>query len=132
MNYPFPKKMNCPITKDNLKTKQNKYRNKKVIIDGIEFDSQKEGNRYKELKLLERSNEIRNLRLQVKFELQPSFKIGNKTHREIIYIADFTYTGKDGNVVVEDVKGCKAIRTKEYILKRKLFAYKFGIEIKEI
>ena len=25
----------------------NKYRNKKVIVDGEEFDSKKEGNRYK-------------------------------------------------------------------------------------
>lgn len=31
----------------------NKYRNKKVIVDEKEFDSKREGNRYKELKLLE-------------------------------------------------------------------------------
>lgn len=39
----------------------NKYRNKKVIVDGEEFDSKKEGNRYKELRLLERAGEISNL-----------------------------------------------------------------------
>lgn len=33
----------------------SKYNNKKIIIDGIQFDSIKEGNRYKELKLLERA-----------------------------------------------------------------------------
>lgn len=37
----------------------NKYRNKKVIVDEKEFDSKREGNRYKELKLLERAGEIK-------------------------------------------------------------------------
>lgn len=33
----------------------SKYNNKKITIDGIKFDSIKEGNKYKELKLLERA-----------------------------------------------------------------------------
>ena len=33
----------------------NKYKNKKVKVDGINFASMKEARRYKELKLLERS-----------------------------------------------------------------------------
>jgi hypothetical protein len=36
---------------------------------------------------------------------------------------------KDGEVVVEDVKGMK---TKEYIIKRKLMKYILGIEVVEI
>ena len=39
-----------------------KYKNKKVSVDGIEFDSKLEANRYCELKLLQRANEIKNLR----------------------------------------------------------------------
>ena len=31
----------------------NKYRNKKVILDGIEFDSRKEAQRWFELRMLE-------------------------------------------------------------------------------
>ena len=69
----------------------NKYRNKKVIVDGKEFDSKKEGNRYKELRLLERAGEISNLELQPRFLLQDSFKKNEKTYRKIEYVADFMY-----------------------------------------
>lgn len=69
----------------------NKYRNKKVMIDGKEFDSKKEGNRYKELALLQRTGEIQNLELQPRFLLQEGFKKDGKTYRKIEYIADFSY-----------------------------------------
>ena len=39
----------------------SKYRNKKITINGITFDSIKESKRYQELKLLERANEITEL-----------------------------------------------------------------------
>lgn len=71
---------------------------------------------------------ITNLRLQVKYELQPSFKINNKTIRAIIYVADFTYI-KDGELVIEDFKG---FRTAIYKLKAKMFAYRYKTEIKEV
>ena len=109
-------------------TKQNKYYNKKVEYDGIKFDSVKEKNRYIGLKQLERLGVIQNLQRQVKYELQPSFKLNGKTIRSITYIADFVYI-QDGVEVIEDVKG---VRTKEYLLKKKLFEYKYQKEIKEI
>lgn len=127
IKYPMPKKMNCPITKEQPK-KKPKYNNKKVCIDGIWFVSQKEGDRYKELKLMVRAKEIKDLRLQVVFELQPSFIINKKTIRAIKYVADFTYYEND-KLVVEDTKG---MRTEVYKLKAKMFAYKYGMEIKEI
>lgn len=43
----------------------NKYRNNKVEYDGIIFDSKKEAKRYAELKLLERTGRIKELRRQV-------------------------------------------------------------------
>ena len=49
----------------------NKYRNKKCVLDGIEFDSKKEMRRYSELKLLERAGEISDLKIQVPFLLLP-------------------------------------------------------------
>ena len=109
-------------------TKQNKYHNKKVIYDGIKFDSTKEKNRYIGLKQLEKLGVIQNLQRQVKYELQPSFKLNKKTIRSITYVADFVYI-QDGVEVIEDVKG---MRTKEYLLKKKLFEYKYQKEIKEI
>lgn len=106
----------------------NKYNAKKTIVDSITFDSKKEADRYCELKLLQRAGKITDLRMQVPFELQPAFTVNGKKVRPIHYIADFMYQ-EDGVYVVEDVKGQ---RTKEYMLKRKMYAYKYGQEIREV
>ena len=123
-----------PIERKNIsqiEPKKSKYKNKKIIIDEIKFDSTKEGKRYLELKQKEKLGEITNLRLQVKFELQPSFKINGKTVRAISYVADFVYK-ENGNEVIEDVKASKNFQTDVYKLKKKMFEYKYKIEIKEI
>ena len=111
--------------------KGSKYHSKKIIVDGIEFDSKKEANRYYELKLLEKQGYIKDLRLQHKFELQPGFKKNGKTYRPITYIADFVYLDLRTNKnIVEDVKGFK---TDIYKLKQKLFEYVYkDLELKEI
>ena len=108
-----------------------KYNNKKITVDGQVFDSKKESNRYKELRLLEKAGEIKDLRMQVKFTLIPSQRdeaTGKVIERECSYKADFVYE-EDGETVVEDVKG---FRTKEYIIKRKLMLYQYGIRIREV
>lgn len=109
----------------------SKYKNKKIIIDGIEFDSKKEAKRYSELKLLERTGKIKDLELQKVFELQPSFKKNGKTYRKTTYKADFYYFNNEkGKYIVEDVKGFK---TEVYKLKKKMFEYKYqDLELKEI
>lgn len=90
-----------------------KYNSKKTELDGITFASRKEAARYAELKLLEKAGQISGLALQVPFELLPK----TKDERGVKYVADFVYR-QNGKTVAEDVKGCK---TREYILKRKLF-----------
>lgn len=108
----------------------NKYHNKKIMVDGVLFDSKKEYKRYLDLKLLEKAGRIKDLERQVSFELQPAFTLNNKKFQKITYIADFVYFDNDKNKqIVEDVKGFK---TKDYNLKKKLFAYKYGFEIEEI
>lgn len=106
----------------------SKYKSQKEIVDGIKFDSKKEAQRYRELKLLQRSGKISDLELQKKYELQPSYIINGRKVRSINYVADFVYK-ENGSVVIEDTKG---VRTKEYIIKKKLFEYKYKIEIKEV
>lgn len=108
----------------------NKYHNKKVIVNGHKFDSIKEANYYNQLRLLQRAGLIRDLELQKTFILQPSFKLNNKTRRNITYKADFTYfSNEDNKIHVIDVKGFK---TDVYNIKKKMFEYKYGIEIEEI
>lgn len=110
----------------------SKYGNVKTIAFGCQFDSKREAQRYAELRLLEMAGEITDLQRQVPFVLIPAQKdaAGKAIEREVRYIADFTYTDKKTNVrVVEDAKG---LRTKEYIIKRKLMLYKYGIKIQEV
>ncbi len=110
---------------------KSKYHNKKVIIDGIEFDSKKEANRYQELKLMQRAGIISDLQRQVKYVLIPSQKgdDGRVVERPCTYIADFVYVDENGKKVVEDTKG---YRTSDYKIKRKLMLYTHGVKINEI
>lgn len=126
-----------------------KYGNKKVVVDGIQFDSKKETQRYCELKLMQRAGVISDLQLQKEFELIPaqyeSFeRYGKKGQRlkdgqrciekSCIYKADFAYM-KDGRQVVEDVKGYRDPQSAGYakfVIKRKLMLHLYGIKVQEI
>ena len=117
-----------------------KYGNKMIEADGEIFDSKKEYRRWNELILLVKAGEISHLKRQVKYELIPAqreaditgprggIRRGKLIEREVAYVADFVYTDKSGQIVVED---CKGLRTKEYILKRKMMLFFHGIRIKE-
>lgn len=108
----------------------SKYRNTKVTVDGITFDSRKEANRYAELKLMQRAGEIKNLQLQHRFILQEGYVFQGKKVQPITYIADFVYyDNKIRNMVVEDVKGMK---TDVYKMKKKMFEKRYQIPITEI
>ena len=124
--------------------RRNKYGARKVTVDGITFDSRKEAQRYRELKLLLLAGEIIGLQMQVPFELVPAQyeetgevyskgprkgqpKQGKCIEKSVVYVADFVYW-QDGQRIVEDTKG---VRTTEYIIKRKLMKYRYGITIKE-
>lgn len=123
-----------------MRISRNKYHNRKYSADGEVFDSKKEYQRWQELKLLEKAGEITELRRQVPFELLPNQrepdkigprggrKPGRIIERKALYIADFVYKDRTGREVVED---CKGMRTKDYILKRKLILFRFGIRIME-
>ena len=108
----------------------SKYKNRKIEVDGVTYDSMKEYRRYRVLKEREDEGMIQNLQRQVKFILIPTQRsgTGELIERECSYIADFVYK-EDRKTIVEDTKGFK---TKEYILKRKLMLYVHGIRIKEI
>lgn len=121
---------------------KSKYGNKKAKHDGMVFDSRRERNRYIILSALQRAGEISDLRMQVTYELLPAiYEMEEKqlktkvkmvqrcAQRAVHYIADFVYKDKEGNEVVEDTKG---MRTKEYLLKKKMMRALLGIQIKEV
>ncbi len=107
---------------------ESKYKNKKVEYKGMKFDSKKEYIRYLVLEDMQRKGEIFDLQRQVPFQLVPPFELNGKKYKAMKYIADFVYK-KGGKTIVEDVKG---IRTDVYKIKKKLMAYTYKIEIKEI
>lgn len=108
----------------------NKYNNQKFFVDGIQFDSKKEGLRYRDLKLMEKSGLIVELELQPKFELIPTQKKFGKTYKKVSYVADFAYFDViEKKYIVEDVKG---YRTPDFNIKEKLFILKYDLELKII
>lgn len=108
----------------------NKYGAQKIQIDGITFDSKHEGERYIQLKNLERAGIIKDLKLQVPIPLQGRDEpLRGESGRRLTFRADFTYRDTDtGKLVVEDAKGFK---TKEYLLKKAILRAQ-GVEIVEV
>lgn len=126
--------------------RQSKYYNIKTrALDGTVFDSYKEARRWDELILLQRAGKITDLQRQVRYELIPAqyqtyerfSKKGERLkdgvrllERKVEYVADFVYTDAEtGETIVEDAKG---MRTKDYILKRKLMLAVHSIRVKEV
>lgn len=99
----------------------NKYGSRKsVCSEGHTHDSAKEAARCSQLHLLQKAGEIADLEIQKEFVIIPAVGYGApmKNERKSCYKADFVYFDKAlGKTVIEDSKG---MRTKEYILKRKL------------
>lgn len=103
---------------------RNKYGAKKVVIDGIKFDSKREAQRYTELKLLERAGEITDLKLQPRYYLENDhIKVVGRNKHPLFYTADFEYIEK-GERVIEDVKG---MITQASSLRMAVFAAIYGI-----
>lgn len=119
--------------------KRSKYGNRKVVRDGIKFDSEREAARFGELKVLRAMGKIRDLRLQVNFTLVEGYTtIEGERIKPMVSRADFTYertTEPDCNGTVHwlrEVEDAKGAKTKDYLLKKKLMQDKYGITIREV
>lgn len=106
--------------------KTRKYRNTPTIIDGIRFDSKREGRRYCELRVLERAGDISALRRQPKYVLiTEGVEVGQ-------YVGDFEYVDKSGTLVTEDIKSPATARIRLFAWKKKHFAAQYGREIRVV
>lgn len=130
-----------------MRMTKSKYKNKKLTSDdGQKWDSKKEYARFKFLLDAENKGIITGLQRQVKYELVPSIKekyIKQLKTKEkecertiqfaITYRGDFSYY-KNGVLVVEDVKASPqtAALDKAFLLKEKLFRWKYGFSIKRV
>lgn len=123
--------------------KRSKYGATKVVVEGIEFDSKKEAERYLFLLNEQAAGRIRDLRRQVVYELLPAIWHEEVEHlktkdrvkqvcdqRAVTYKADFVYYNIFlGQEIVEDVKGSVYTITPEFKLKEKMMFALLGIRI---
>jgi hypothetical protein len=101
----------------------NKYGAKKIEIDGHVFPSKREAEYYLTYRDMLARGEIINLELQPRFILIPAYtNHAGKKVRPCHYTADFLLTYPDGTQKVVEVKG---FRTRDYLLRRKLFEWQY-------
>jgi hypothetical protein len=100
-------------------TRRNKYNAKKTQVDGITFDSVKEAEYYRRLKIRREIGEVIMFLRQVPFDLPGNVK----------YRCDFQEFWSDGTVHHIDVKGR---RTKSYIRAKKQVEALYPITIEEV
>lgn len=113
--------------------KISKFKSKKVVIDGIKFDSIRESKRYCELKLLAKAGKITGLTMQVPFILVKPvrFEGAKRAQASIRYYADFVYSDVElGRIVVEDVKSPVTMKLAAFVMKRHLMLAVHGINLK--
>lgn len=117
----------------------NKFFAKKVIVDGIKFDSSSEARYYQQLKLREKAGEISDIQLQPEFEIIPPLykmvEVKLKTKTKLVrrtdeqaakYHADFSYK-ENGKMIIVEVKGGRYLSMqKDYVLRRKLIKRKLS------
>lgn len=99
----------------------SKYRNRHVKAYGHTFDSAAELRRYEQLRLLQLSGAVGDVRVHPRYVVIDPLEVDGVTEPAIQYEADFAYL-EDGRTVVEDVKG---MWTEAFKLKRRLFLARY-------
>jgi hypothetical protein len=105
------------------KTKRSKYKNVRVVVNGVTFDSLAEAKRYSELKLLEKAGEIADLKRQERYNLWVN------GHKVCAFVSDFSYV-ENSVPVVEDLKSQHTRSLPVFRLKAKLFKAIYGFDIR--
>ena len=104
--------------------RRSKFNNRKVMLQGVTFDSKAEAAHYLRLKALLEEGRIAEL------EIHPRFELHLNGYRICRYHADFSFVAvSTGQRIVQDVKG---YRTAVYRLKKRLFRAIYGFDIQEI
>lgn len=106
-----------------------KYGNKKVVVDGYNFDSKAEANYY--LMLKRRGHSFmpiagKYVAMQENIVIQDRCEVPGKKIQAITYRADFVFYDGTEIVKVVDVKGYQDAMSK---LKMKMFAFKYGYPV---
>lgn len=114
------KSFELPQIKD--KSKRGRFFAYKPIVNDIKFDSLMEAKYYIYLLQEKKKKNVVDFHMQVKYELQPGFKKNDKKIQAINYIADFVVYYPKKKIRVIDIKGRTTV---DFLLKKKMFDYKF-------
>lgn len=124
----WPKKAGISHSKSNSsklqQSPENKYRAKKIELDGYKFDSKAEAAYYYQLKTLKQE-----FKVHERFQICPSFKLHGKTYRSRSYTPDFSIYDGDELLSVIDVKGGKATLTTDSKLRMVLFMHEHEVPV---
>lgn len=96
--------------------KKHKFNAKATVVDGIRFDSKKEAQFYRDLKLLQRTGEVLCFLRQVPLHLPGNTKL----------VIDFLVFNTDGSVRFVDVKG---METETFKIKKRMVEELYPIEV---
>lgn len=114
-----------------------RFYSKKVIKDGIKYDSQTEYEFECYIKKNKYELGIKDIKRQQRFILMDKFRdIDNKMIRDITYTADYVLTMNDGTTEIVDCKGSKSTIEETFKIKFKLMKnryrdFKYRIIIKD-
>jgi hypothetical protein len=113
--------------------KPTKYRNRKVVVGGLTFDSQAEARRWETLCGWEQSGQITGLERQRAFVLAPGVRLaGEKRAKPALRIIVDFYYEEDGRRVVEDVKSPVTAKTAAWRIKKHLLKSLYGLDVREV
>lgn len=117
-----------------LGRKRNKYKNTKVVINGVKYDSKFEASELLKLKKYQEYGLIKDLIFKPKYEFivngEPIKYVGKKRSNKLTYTADAKYyDNKLRQTVVVDIKG---FETAVFKIKRALMKSINGIEVQLI
>lgn len=106
----------------------SKYRAKRKVVDGQQFDSQREANRWLDLRLLERGGLIHELERPGRYPLYAVNAKSGELIQVATYKPDFSYReGPERTLVIEDSKGHQ---TQQFRLRKRMFEAQYGIEVR--
>ena len=103
--------------------RRNKFNARACVADGIRFDSHRERLRYATLRALEGSGRLEQLQVHPRYRLEVNGVLVGHYRPDFVYVDRTT-----GRQVVEDVKG---VRTRDYVLRKKLLKALYNLEVVE-
>ncbi len=118
------------VLPEDRRPKESKYKNKRVQVDGIWFQSIHESQVYLDLMARVKAGELKCVWRQVRFDLGGGPNASQKSRYS--YFADFVAVDRENRVEVIDAKSEATRKNRTYINKKKQVLAEWGIEIREV